>query len=297
MMSHARLGLTGATVRRDDRVRGDPVLLGERIAHPDAAMLRLDGIDPVLDGDRLMRDALTVRDASRLIHLGDEGAARAPLFAAVPDGGAARRIDGRSRTAMGVIGRLPNAEAAVYAAARTLVDWHARHLFCGGCGQPTVATSAGWSRQCQACNADHYPRIEPVAIMLPVRGDMALVARQPRFPPRVMSALAGFVEAGESLEETVVREVSEEAGLTVTSVAYVASQPWPFPASLMLGCIATVADGPVTLDRTELEQAVWISRTEARAGLAGDPAAPFAAPPPLAIAHHLLATWAGSDEA
>lgn len=151
----------------------------------------------------------------------------------------------------------------------------------------------GWGRRCGNCNAEHFPRVDPVVIMLAEYGDRVLVGRQPGFPPRFFSALAGFVEPGESLEEAVARELFEEAGIHVSEVTYVASQPWPFPSSLMIGCRAVATGAALTLDTTEIEAAMWVDRAEVHAALAGDMGAPFMAPPPLAIARYLLEDWVG----
>lgn len=160
------------------------------------------------------------------------------------------------------------------------------------CGAPTAIFRGGWGRSCAACGAEHFPRVDPVVIMLAEYDGRVLVGRQPGFPPGFFSALAGFVEPGESLEEAVARELFEEAGIQVSDVAYVASQPWPFPSSLMIGCRAVAHDPALTLDTTELEAAMWVDRAEVRAALAGDMGATFLAPPPLAIARHLLEDWA-----
>jgi NAD+ diphosphatase len=191
-----------------------------------------------------------------------------------------------------VAGRLPAGEAAVAAQARHVVDWHARHRFCPGCGGPTQPVEAGWSRRCRAvgCEAPHFPRTDPVVIMLVVDGEQCLLGRQPSWPRPFFSALAGFVEPGETLEEAVRREVHEEAGIEVGEVHYRRSQPWPFPASLMLGCRARARSSEIRVDAHELEEAAWFGRAEVRAALAG-PTPRLALPPPLAIAHHLLRDW------
>jgi NAD+ diphosphatase len=191
-----------------------------------------------------------------------------------------------------LLGIMSNADAALWGTARSLIDWHNRHRFCSACGSPSELFRAGWGRRCPACAAEHFPRVDPVVIMLAEHDGRVLLGRQPRFPPRRYSALAGFVEPGESIEEAVTRELREEAGIEATEVRYVASQPWPFPGQLMIACLARAADDRLTLDREELDDAFWASRSEVEAALAGDPAAPFLAPPPFAIAHSLLRAWA-----
>jgi NAD+ diphosphatase len=182
-------------------------------------------------------------------------------------------------------------DAAIWAAARTLNEWHNRHRFCGICGAPTKAYRAGWGRICPGCGAEHFPRVDPVVIMLAEHEGRVLVARQHQYPPGRYSALAGFVEPGESIEEAVARELMEEAGVAVGSVRYLASQPWPFPGSLMIGCLAQAESGALRLDPAEIEDGFWVGRDEVLAALAGDPGAPFLAPPPFAIANTLLTRW------
>ncbi|MEW6271654.1 MAG: NAD(+) diphosphatase [Thermodesulfobacteriota bacterium] len=193
----------------------------------------------------------------------------------------------------GVASRLPSGDAAIAAQARHLVDWHARHRFCSVCGEPSRAADAGHVRRCSSseCAAEHFPRTDPVVIMLVTRGDRCLLGRQPKWPHPFFSALAGFVEPGETLEEAVRREVFEEAGIRVGEVRYHSSQPWPFPASLMLGCVAEALTEDVVVDRHELEDARWFTREEVRAALAGG-TPQLALPPPLAIAHQLARAWA-----
>jgi NAD+ diphosphatase len=193
----------------------------------------------------------------------------------------------------GVASLLPAGEAAIAAQARHLVDWHARHRFCSVCGRESEPCDGGYVRRCSAsaCKAEHFPRTDPVAIMLVVRGDRCLLGRQAKWPAPFFSALAGFVEPGETLEEAVRREVKEEAGIEVGRVSYHSSQPWPFPASLMLGCLADGVSEAITVDRAELEDARWFGREQVRAALAGS-TKDLALPPPLAIAHQLARAWA-----
>ena len=204
--------------------------------------------------------------------------------------GAARFEDVRSAAR-----QLPPSDAAIAAQARSVVDWHARHRFCAACGAATRPEQAGWLRRCAECAAEHFPRTDPVVIMLVSRGDRCLLARQARFPARFFSALAGFMEPGESIEEAVRREVREEADVRVGAVRYHSSQPWPFPSSLMIGCLAEGESDAITVDRSELEEARWFTRAEVRAAFAGE--AEFSVPPPLAIAHHLIRAWLDEEPA
>ncbi len=181
---------------------------------------------------------------------------------------------------------------AMMAQGKSLLFWHARHRFCSQCGAPSVAMSAGWKRECTACKAQHFPRTDPVVIMLTTRGDYCLLGRQARFAPGMYSALAGFLEPGETIEEAVRREVMEEAGVRVGRVTYMASQPWPFPATLMIGCLAEALSEDVLVDYSELEDARWFSRAEVQEMLGGAHENGLGAPQPIAIARSLMRAWA-----
>ncbi len=285
------VGLTGSPLDRADHIRRDAAASIALRSRPDARWLVLDDLKPVLRGDAILwayrsdvpHDAVSV-------FLGLDG--EAPRFAAaassaelVSDFGG-RVIDARAAAAT-----LPPGEAAIIAHARSLLDWHARHGFCARCGGKTEMKKAGYARACLACAVEHFPRVDPVVIMLAVKGDHALVGRQPGFPKRFYSALAGFVEPGESLEEAVARELFEEAGIRVSNVRYLASQPWPFPSSLMVAAFAEADGFEITLDTDELEEARWVTKDDVRAALAGS--GEWLAPPPLAIAHTLLKAWVG----
>jgi NAD+ diphosphatase len=187
---------------------------------------------------------------------------------------------------------LPPDQTAMLAAAKALMHWHARRRFCSNCGALTEVAAAGWRRDCPVCKAVHFPRTDPVVIMLAVDGDACLLGRQPRFPKGMYSALAGFVEPGETIEAAVRREIREEAAVTCGAVQYFASQPWPFPASLMIGCFAEAEDRSITVDHVELEDARWFSRDEAIALIERRHPDGLMAPTPMAIAHHLLKRWA-----
>ena len=185
---------------------------------------------------------------------------------------------------------LPAGDAAIAAQARSLLAWHERHPFCAACGAATRSRNGGSSRACPSCGAEHFPRTDPVVIVVVARGGRALLGRSGRFPGNLFSALAGFMEPGESVEEAVRREVAEEAGIRVGAVRYVFSQPWPFPASLMLGCLAEGLSDEIAIDPEELEDARWFSRAELTEALAGRSDV-LTIPQPLAIAHHLIRAW------
>jgi NAD+ diphosphatase len=182
--------------------------------------------------------------------------------------------------------------AAIIAQAKALIDWHQRHGFCPRCGAPTQMMDAGYRRLCGKCNAEHFPRVDPVVIMLAVEGDACLVGRGKHFPPGMFSALAGFMEPGETIEEAVRRELMEEAAVKVGEVTYYATQPWPFPSSLMIGCFAGAESREVCADDNELAEVRWIERAVARELVAGKRVDGIMVPPPVAIAHHLIKAWA-----
>ncbi len=192
-------------------------------------------------------------------------------------------------------------EAAVLAEARSLLDWHARHRFCAQCGSPSRVASAGWVRRCPDCRVSHFPRTDPVVIMLVVRGERALLGRNRRRAGARFSCLAGFVEPGETLEAAVRREVREESGIHAGRVQYLASQPWPFPSSLMMGFLAEGLTEEITVDPEELAEARWFHRDEiremvARAASGPDDATQISLPAPIAIAHHICRRWATGQD-
>jgi NAD+ diphosphatase len=190
-----------------------------------------------------------------------------------------------------VQGLTDNAHLSAIAEAKALLHWHARHRFCANCGQPTRVVQGGWRRDCPACEAEHFPRTDPVVIMLAVAGERCLLGRSRRFVPNMWSCLAGFVEPGESIEQAVRRETREEAGIACGRVSYFASQPWPFPMSLMIGCHAEAVSHDIVVDRTELEDARWFDREEVALMLLRRHPDGLGTPPPVAIAHHIIRAW------
>lgn len=283
------LSFAGGVLDRADHVRTSPKRLAEAFADPRARLLVLEGLDPVADGNGgLCWSALPPgRELDDFILLGidDDGPAFTEIRTDIPHGGAfAPRV-------WEIAAQLGPEALALYGCARSLLDWHKRHGFCANCGMPTQVAKAGWSRLCTGCDAEHFPRVDPVTIMLAEHDGRVLVGRQSRFPPGRYSALAGFVEPGETIEEAVARELWEEAGIRVHSVRYVMSQPWPFPSSLMIACIGQTDDPSLKLDTTEIEDAMWVDAEGVRAALRRDPDAPFGAPPPMAVAHWLLRHW------
>jgi len=279
-------GFTGAGLDRADHVRLDAERLADMMANGDARLLRLAELDPVLDEEgRLAWDPLGGAGGETLFLGLDEGV---PLFAPLVR---MQAFGQRAWSVFRLLSMMSGKDAAIWGAARSVNEWHNRHGYCGICGTATEIFRAGWGRKCPNCGAEHFPRVDPVVIMLAEHEGRVLLGRQPQYPQGRYSALAGFVEPGESIEEAVARELMEEAGIAVSDVRYVASQPWPFPGSLMIACIASAESDALNLDSEELEDAFWASRGEVEAALAGDPAAPFQAPPPFAIANTLLTRW------
>ena len=296
-----RLGYTPNPLERMSERRADAAYVGELEAAPGAAAYVIAGENIVLNrvADRL--DPLFSLPAARAwgveesVLLGVTGGrgrfgiwidpalattlkARDDLFVS----------DLRSLAVQAFVG--PDDLAAI-AEAKALLSWHARHRFCPVCGTANRAVEAGWRRDCPACGAQHFPRTDPVVIMLAIDGERCLLGRQARFPSRMWSCLAGFVEPGESIEAAVRREIQEEAGIVCGPVSYVASQPWPFPMSLMIGCHTVALSRAITVDTSELEDARWFDREQVTAMLLGRHPQGMAVPPPIAIAYHLIRAW------
>lgn len=191
---------------------------------------------------------------------------------------------------------LSHSEAAIFAHAKALFAWHERHGFCANCGTPTQIVSGGAKRVCGGCQAEHFPRVDPVVIMLAVDGENCLLGRQASWPTGMWSALAGFVEPAETIEEACARELNEEAGIIadIAAIRYVMTQPWPFPSSLMIGLVAPVTNAALKIDEHELEDARWFPRDEVRAMLEGrHPEAQM--PPSVAIARRLIELWVDGE--
>lgn len=273
---------SGPGLDRADALRGRPEAIAELALSAGARELEWrDGLPAIDESGSLLWRPVEQPD----LFLGLDG--EEPRFSAVP-----ATVEG-PRAAFGIMGDLAADAAPVFAAALSLGGWHRRHGHCANCGAATKIVRGGWSRTCSNCGAEHYPRVDPVVIMLAERDGLVLLGRQPQFPAGRYTALAGFVEAGETIEDAVARELFEEAGVRVGDVRYVASQPWPFPSSLMIGCTARALGDELVIDYTELEDARWFGRQEVADALAGLDGA-FQAPPPHAIARTLLEDWLAS---
>jgi len=221
----------------------------------------------------------------------------APVFGMGMSAAAAEKLLGRDDVGvtelrgMAMQGTVPVNQLSAIAMAKSLVSWHQRHGFCANCGTRTGMSQGGWKRDCPSCKAEHFPRTDPVVIMLVTSGEKCLLGRQKQFAPGMWSCLAGFVEAAETIEDAVRREILEESGITCTDVTYYMTQPWPYPSSLMIGCTARATSETIVVDHSELEDARWFDRDEAMLMLKREHPNGLAGPHPFAIAHHLLGRW------
>ena len=273
---------SGPGLDRADALRADEAAVRALANSPGARQLEWrDGL-PLLTADGRLAWG-TPSDPK--LFLGFAG--QSPRFSAIEP------VSADARSAFALMALLRSEDAPLFAAALSLARWHRRHPFCATCGHSTDIVRGGWSRRCPTCTAEHFPRVDPVVIMLAEHQDRLLLGRQPHYPPGRYSALAGFVEVGENLEAAVARELFEEAGIRVNNIRYVASQPWPFPSSLMFGCHATAENEGLTIDTAELEDARWFTRDEVASSLGGGEGA-FQPPPKSAIARTLLERWLAS---
>ncbi len=268
------------------------------VVHRDSLLVRREG--------GTVRALLTVDEALKF------GANPGTIFLGLRDGAAvfgmgisqqaAEKLVGRDDVTvtdlrgMAMQGTVPPDQLSAVAMAKSLVSWHQRHGYCANCGTRTVMKEGGWKRDCPSCKAEHFPRTDPVVIMLVTSGEKCLLGRQKHFPPGMYSCLAGFVEAAETIEDAVRREIFEESGIRCTDVAYYMTQPWPYPSSLMIGCTARALNEDIVVDHAELEDARWFDRDEARLMVTRKHPDGLAGPHPFAIAHHLVGRWVhGTD--
>ncbi|MGJ8586767.1 MAG: NAD(+) diphosphatase [Yoonia sp.] len=281
-------------------------------AHGDARAIPLWRGKPMIMGDTLVRlpmDHPAMADAATaMVLLGREDGA--PVFAADFSAWTPADLDAETLNTFldpseqhhpavpeaafaelrAIMTRLSPRDAELAATAKAVMEWHRSHRFCARCGAESAMAMGGWQRNCAACGGHHFPRTDPVVIMLITHGNAVLVGRSPGWPEGMYSLLAGFVEPGETIEAAVRREVFEEAGVRVGAVSYLASQPWPFPASLMFGCAGEALNKDLTIDPEEIEDAMWVTREEMAEAFAGNH--PKLLPARKgAIAHFLLEAW------
>ena len=303
-----RQAYSGSLLERAAALRGDDAKLAALLEHARAGVYVVGGELIVLKAQGAAPDPLFSPEEARTLGVARETVFlgllhEAPRFGIGIDPAAVEALKARTdlklidlRT-IAVQGEVDTVHVPPLAEAKAILGWHARHRFCPNCSAATVLTQAGWRRDCPVCKAEHFPRTDPVVIMLPIKGDRCVLGRSPRFPPTMWSCLAGFCEPGESIEEAVRREVAEEVGLACAQVRYFASQPWPFPSSLMIGCHAEAVSHDVVIDKSEIEDARWFDRAELKTMLLRQHPQELSTPPPIAIAHHIIRDFVehGSD--
>jgi NAD+ diphosphatase len=282
---------SGAALDRAPALRRDATWIARRLSDPDAEALLLSA-----DGARALRNG----DGARLVRVRPSTVAGEPVLLGLDDGRAVFAVDvgdgnglpGEVLDMRTLATELPERETGLAAYAAALLNWHRRHRFCSVCGHATEPADAGHERRCPACGAHHFPRTDPVVIMRVLGDQSILLGHQAAWPDGRYSVLAGFVEPGETLEQAVRREVLEESGVTLADVRYVASQPWPFPSSLMLGFEARAVGGEPEADGDELADVRWFHRDEVRVAARGG--GDVLLPPPLSIARRLIDGWLAS---
>lgn len=294
-----QLGYIDSAVSRAAEHRTDTAFLDARAADPACGfyliggeMVLLKKSGDICDPMFATHEVASIVTAPERIFLGLQSNAARFGLAIAPELAEAMKSDARfvvtDLRSIAVQGLVASEHLAPLAEAKALLHWHARHRFCSNCGHMTNVVQGGWRRDCPQCHGQHFPRTDPVVIMLAIRGDQCLLGRQARFGQGMWSCLAGFVEPGESMEEAARRETLEEAGIVCGRVKYFASQPWPFPSSLMIGCHTEAISEAITVDLNELEDARWFSRDEAAAMLMRQHPDGLTTPPPVAIAHHII---------
>lgn len=305
----ASIAFSGGLSDRASAKRSDPDWVSQTLAKSDSQFLFITGEDIVVqfaagaefptlfwvNNSQIGKLDLDKNNAI-LLGIGENDTAFWALSVASETLDALTQVAGTAATpfplrSLAAQGHLPALELATASQAKALVNWHDAHPFCSTCGAGTMVADAGARRLCPKCQTSHFPRVNPVAIMLIHKGDKCLLGRQAHFPPGMFTALAGFVEAGEDIEEAVRREVFEESGIKVGKVHYIASQHWPFPSNLMIGCHGEALSSVLDPDFDELEDVRWFTRDEVRQILAGDHPGELRSPPTFALAHHLLSAF------
>lgn len=297
----------GSPLDRASRQRRDAAWVGQRLHDSESRFLPLRDLQVLVRPHSAPELAWLTRDEAAALAELDSAAVMLGLWDGVPHfalelSDADPLAETEFRELRSVAPELSGQETAIAAQARSLVDWHARHQFCAACGAATRAGLGGGMRACDACGAEHFPRVDPVVIMLVIDGDRCLLGHGRGRAGNTYTCLAGFVEPGETIEEAVRREVLEESSVRVGAVRYHSSQPWPFPSSLMLGCHAEAASVEIDVDPVEIAEARWFPRDQVRdaVAVAGGSAEPsssldFAVPPPLTISYHLIRAWASGE--
>jgi NAD+ diphosphatase len=297
----SRLGYAAGSLDRMPVQRMDPAFIAAEAARPDRRVVVFSGDAPLItaEGDCLFRPEMAeaLGTATHELYLGRQS--DLPVFARgiepEPDAGEPSHGVASDLRMLAIEGSLDVSHVALLGLAKSLLSWHRRHGFCANCGARSEPVHGGWRRDCPSCNTEHFPRVDPVAIMLVTDGDRCLLGRQPRFATGSYSCLAGFIEPGETAENAVRREVMEEAGVQVGEVRFLASQAWPFPSSLMIGCHGNALSTAITIDRDELEDARWFPREELVQMIAGTHREGLKVPPGISIASGMLRHWAGTD--
>ena len=309
MPSHIQLPkLTAQTsLNRFGGRRSDAAYIASRQGAPDTKVLALIDLKvPIIpSGDRstaqirwqTLPEVQALAEIHEFVFLGEETSGTAVFACNVQPHEIAHAtqlealkplVDLRSLAVQGI---LSDGELMIAAQARAVLGWHALNRCCVRCGARVRATEGGWRRSCPACGLDVYPRTDPAVIMLITHSGRCLLGHEHRFPEKMYSTLAGFVEAGDDIEHAVRREIKEEAGIEVGEVRYVASQPWPFPHSLMIGCWGEALTGKIELDKTEIADARWFTREEVEAMLAFAHPDGLFVPPPISMAHTLIRSF------
>jgi NAD+ diphosphatase len=294
----ATYGFAGGAIERRAEARTEESVAAA-LADPNARVLIFRGDQAAINGGTAYftrAQALAAgASAADIVLLGYDD--KMPVLAATVPAEISEVAGATLRDLRGIAveGLVAGRELGALALGRSLTQWHLRHGFCANCSASTRIANGGFRRDCRSCGAQHFPRTDPVAIMLAVRGDQCVLGRSPRFPAAFFSCLAGFIEPGETIEAAVRRETGEEAGIAIGRVRYFASQPWPFPSSLMIGCHAEALTVDIHPDEAELTDCRWFSRAEVRSMIAGTHKDGLFIPPPFAIAHQLIKAWADYD--
>ncbi len=300
----AQLGYAMNPLDRVAQFRDKPEQLAKFAADPSRRELILEGDNPIFHADASAPNTKIWFSPQEADHLGAAQFTlflglldKQPVFARAhasraPEQAVPPNLVTTDLRSMAVQGLVREPELGILAQAKSMIGWHRTHGFCAQCGQATQLASGGWKRDCQSCKAQHFPRTDPVSIMLVTDGERCLLGRQARFVANSYSCLAGFIEPGETMEDAVRREVFEEAGIVVGDVRYLCNQPWPFPSSLMIGCLAQALSHDIVMDTEELEDVRWFSRDDVRKMLTRTHPDGLICPPPIAIANRLMQAWA-----